>query len=96
MNATDNTSKRDPLPDEFATLKELGEFWDTHDSSDYEEYLSEQTIQLELSPRLKRARYLPLDAELAQKLKEIAHNKGLSSETLLNLWVQEKLLTVAP
>ena len=30
---------RDPLPEHFASLEEAAEFWDTHDSGDYEEYL---------------------------------------------------------
>ena len=30
---------RDPLPETFATVEESGEFWDTHSTSDYEEYL---------------------------------------------------------
>lgn len=92
MNATDKANKQDPLPDEFETLEALGEFWDTHDSADYEEHIDAKPVKLELGSNLKRARYLPIEAELAQKLKAVAHRKGLSSETLLNLWIQEKLL----
>lgn len=29
----------DPLPDSFETEEEAGAFWDTHSTSDYEEYL---------------------------------------------------------
>lgn len=29
----------DPLPDSFETEEEAGAFWDTHSTTDYEEYL---------------------------------------------------------
>jgi hypothetical protein len=31
---------KDPLPEEFETLEDLAEFWDTHDVADYAEYLT--------------------------------------------------------
>ena len=34
-----NTRDIDPLPEEFASEEEAGEFWDTHSVADYEEYL---------------------------------------------------------
>lgn len=29
----------DPLPDEFKSIEEAAEFWDTHSITDYEEFL---------------------------------------------------------
>ncbi len=29
--------ERDPLPDKSASLEEVAEFWDTHDTADYED-----------------------------------------------------------
>jgi len=37
----------DPLPDEFASEQEAGEFWDTHSLTVYEEYL--EAVDLEIS-----------------------------------------------
>jgi dolichol-phosphate mannosyltransferase len=31
--------QRDPLPEHFNSLEEAAEFWDTHDSADYEDYM---------------------------------------------------------
>jgi hypothetical protein len=35
--------------------------------------------------------YYPLDATLSTRIHSIAKKRGVSPETLLNLWVQEKL-----
>ncbi|MCP3959788.1 MAG: hypothetical protein GY719_18220 [bacterium] len=34
---TPQAKERDPLPDESASLEEIAEFWDTHDTADYED-----------------------------------------------------------
>ncbi|MDQ1559808.1 MAG: CopG antitoxin of type toxin-antitoxin system, partial [Pyrinomonadaceae bacterium] len=40
--------KRDPLPERFATIEEAAEFWDTHDSADYEEYMRDVECQVNI------------------------------------------------
>jgi hypothetical protein len=41
---------------------------------------------------LQHRRYLvSLDPELAEKLTAEAHKRGLSTETLINLWLSKKL-----
>jgi hypothetical protein len=47
--------KRDPLPKEFGSLEEAGEFWDTHDSTDYEEYMKEVRVEAGSEPSDTRA-----------------------------------------
>ena len=36
---TIDNKQLDPLPDSFASAEEAGEFWDTHSTMDYVEYL---------------------------------------------------------
>ncbi|MGA2261087.1 MAG: DNA/RNA helicase domain-containing protein [Acidobacteriota bacterium] len=53
--------KRIPLPEYFAGLEDAGAFWDTPDSADYEEYVSEAGCVAEI----KRRTYLvPVDGDL--------------------------------
>ncbi len=79
--------RRDPLPEHFASLEEAAEFWDTHDSADYEEYMRDVACEVEIEYR----RFLiSLDSDLFRKVSSIARAKGVSSETLVNLWIQEK------
>jgi hypothetical protein len=51
-NARSKTTKRrDPLPEHFSSLEEAGEFWDTHDSSDYEEYFEDVECVFDIKKR---------------------------------------------
>jgi hypothetical protein len=36
----ENKTTKDTLPETFDTFEEMAEFWDTHDVTDYEEYLT--------------------------------------------------------
>ncbi len=81
--------QRDELPDEFASLEEAGEFWDTHSITDYEEFLEPVEFEVDLPPRTgKRIR---LAQDLVVKVGEAAKQQGVSIEMLVNLWIQEKV-----
>ena|SRR5947209_4940207 len=41
----------DPIPDEFASYEEAGEFWDTHDTTDYPEAFQTVDVQVEFRER---------------------------------------------
>ncbi len=43
---------RDPLPDSFATEEEAGEFWDSHSTMDYIEYLEPVDDVIDLKQRV--------------------------------------------
>ncbi|HEY3135593.1 MAG TPA: CopG family antitoxin [Blastocatellia bacterium] len=80
--------QRDPLPEQFSNLDEAVEFWDTHSLADYEEYWKD--VQCEIN--IKRRTYqISVDSSLYQKLRRAARARGVSAETLVNLWLQEKV-----
>lgn len=62
-------------------------YFDTHDLS--EDLKNGPEVQFEVSPRARRKRY-PLERGLSDKVESIARQRGVSAETLLNLWIQEK------
>ena len=79
--------KKIQLPEHFANVEEAGLFWDTHDSADYEEHAAE----VECAADIKRRTYLvPVDSDLYRTVRIIAQQKGISPETLVNMWIQEK------
>ncbi len=83
---------QDQIPEQFATIEEAAEFWDTHDLADYWDL----TEEVEFEVNLQRRRYLvALDPELAEKLAAEAHQRELATETLVNLWLSEKLQQIA-
>ncbi|MGA7877599.1 MAG: CopG family antitoxin [Desulfoferrobacter sp.] len=78
----------DPIPEHFASAEEAGEFWDTHDLADYWDETSASNIRFNLKSR----HYLiSLTPEIAHELQRIAEAEGVSAETIVNLWLQEKL-----
>ncbi|TAK03519.1 hypothetical protein EPO44_07160 [bacterium] len=81
-------NKKEPIPKHFRTLEEAGEFWDTHDLGAY----WDQTEEVMMSFRLKRKRYLfSIEPGLARKLHTAAAARGVSPETIANLWLREML-----
>ena len=77
----------DPIPDEFTSVEEAAEFWDTHSLADY----WDQTQEVEIEVQAPRRQWVPLASDLADKTAEKARQEGVSLETLVNIWVAEKL-----
>jgi hypothetical protein len=48
------TKQIDPIPDEFRSYEEAGEFWDTHDTADYSHIF--RTVEGDTPPRQTRPR----------------------------------------
>jgi hypothetical protein len=70
------------------SYKTIGEFWDTHDLAEHWEQTEPAEFEMDLQSEVT---YYPLDITLATRVRSIAKQRGVSTETLLNLWVQEKL-----
>ncbi len=69
------------------TYQEIGAFWDEHDATQVGEQID---VKFEVNIKSQR-RYYPIDSHLSSKIKQVAKERGISEETLLNLWVQEKI-----
>ncbi len=70
------------------TYEEIGEFWDTHNLADYWEQTKPAEFEVDIQSEVT---YYAVDSELSAKIQSIAKQRGISADTLLNLWVQEKL-----
>lgn len=69
------------------TLEEIVDFWDTHSLDDY----WDQTHEVEFEVRARRRRRVALDPEVYTRLETQARARGISPETLVNLWLVERL-----
>jgi uncharacterized protein YfaS (alpha-2-macroglobulin family) len=69
------------------TLEEIADFWDTHSLDDY----WDQTYEVEFEVRAKRRRRVTVDPEIYAQLEVQARARGLLPETLVNLWLAERL-----
>jgi predicted DNA binding CopG/RHH family protein len=90
--AKSRKSKRDPLPEQFNSAEEAGEFWDTHSGADYEEYMQEAHFEVDLKQHSTEVR---VSDQLLRDVRRIARQQGVATETLVNLWLQEKVAAKA-
>ena len=83
-------SKRErvPIPDLFRSIEEAGEFWDNHDLGDYWDVTKEADFEVAIQ---RRVFLTALEPELAKKLTDYARKQGVSTETLINVWLSERL-----
>ncbi len=70
------------------TYQQISEFWDDHDLADYWDNLKPVEFEVEIETNTT---YFPVETNLSQNLAKIAKQHGVSPETLLNLWIQEKM-----
>src|SRR6185436_9037366 len=70
------------------SYEELAEYWDTHSLADH--WDQTHAVEFELDVQ-SSALYFPVYRILADKLRAAASAHGVSAETLLNLWLQERV-----
>jgi len=83
-----SSKKRDPIPPHFKSVAEAAEFWDSHDLADYWDLTKEVSVEVDIQ---RRVFLTALEPGLAKKLTECAHRQGVSTETLINVWLTEKV-----
>lgn len=70
------------------SYKEIGEFWDTHDLSDFWDKTKAASFEVDIESEVT---YYAVDKMLSEKIQAIAQRRGVTADTLINLWMQEKL-----
>ncbi len=78
----------DVLPENFSSLEEFWGFWDTHSSADYEADMEAVAADIDL---ISSKVYFSVAKDLLSKVRTQARRQGVSPETLVNLWLQERL-----
>lgn len=80
--------QRDLLPENFDSLEEFWAFWDTHSTADYEDFMEDVDVQINLR---SSKMYCAVEKDLITQLRTQARQEGVSTETLINLWLREKV-----
>lgn len=65
------------------TLEKMGEFWDNHDFTDFD--TDAPDVEFEISCAI------PIELDLLSSVEQQARMRGVKVETLVNLWLQQKL-----
>lgn len=69
------------------TPEEIGEFWDTHSLDDY----WDKTGEAQFEVRAKQRKRVAVEPKIYEELAAEARARGVMPETLVNLWLAEKL-----
>jgi hypothetical protein len=72
------------------SIRELAEFWDTHDVTDFADELVEVGERV-FTRRPGIAVTVPLTASERSALRDLAASRGVDEAALIRTWVQEKL-----
>lgn len=76
---------------QFASEQEESNFWDTHSFTDYLDDTTEVNVTfIDARPR-KEQISLRLDRETITRLKTVARQRGIGYQTLIRMWVMERL-----
>lgn len=81
----------DPLPDSFATEEEAGEFWDTHSTTNYAEYLQPVDDIIEIKNRVFEVR---VAEDVFQKLQQEAESSHQSVPKVVDQILRKELTLV--
>jgi hypothetical protein len=85
-SSVNNESKTTNISN-VASLEEIADFWDTHSLADY----WDQTHDVEFEVRAVPRHRVTLDPTVYAQIEAQAHIRGVSPETLINLWLSERL-----
>ena len=83
-------NKSKTLP-KFKSLDNLINYFDSNDIGENIESMPKVHFDVNIK---KRVNLVALEDNLAKKVKKIAIKKHVSSETLINKWIKEKILKV--
>ena len=70
------------------SYKEIGAYWDTHDLGEVWDKSKKVKFDVQIETE---ATYYAVEKSLSEKIQSIARQQGVSSDTLVNLWIQQKV-----
>lgn len=65
------------------SLDKMGEFWDSHDFTEFDTDLED--VEFEVSSAVR------IEVDILSQVERQAQRRGVTVETLVNLWLQQKL-----
>jgi hypothetical protein len=74
---------------EFSSYEEMADFWDTHSFADY--WDETEPAEFEIDPNARRRYLVAVDRELLARAQRMALARGLSTESLVNLLLEQRL-----
>ncbi len=69
-------------------LEEMADFWDSHSLADYDDEIEE--VDMTFDPAARRT-WIGIEPDLLADLRRIARERRVSTQTLINLWLSERV-----
>ena len=82
--------KIDPIPKAFKSYEQAGEFWDTHDTTDYPDNFTNTNAQVELKGRRFE---IEIDEDVMELLSKKAQRSHTKAGRLANRLLRKELIT---
>jgi len=76
---------------QFANEQEEAAFWDDHDSTEFLDETEPVNVTFIDARKPKKQISLRLDQAIINQLKTVATSKGLGYQTMIRMWVMERL-----
>jgi hypothetical protein len=73
---------------EASSYEDIGAYWDTQDLSKVWHKTRKVKFDIQIE---SETIYYPIEKSLSEKIQSIAKRQGVSSDTLINLWIQQKV-----
>lgn len=70
-----------------SSVEEIADFWDNHSLDDH----WDETHEVEFEVRVQQRRRVTLDPDLYSKIEIQARQRGVLPETLVNIWLTERV-----
>ena len=74
---------------EFKTLEEEAKFWETHSFSEFTDEL--KPVKVKFAKNLSEGITIRFDEVTLNKIRGLAHKKGIGPTTLARMWILEHL-----
>lgn len=81
------------MPD-LKSYAEIADFWDTHSVADY--WDETEAVEMEISSSARRRYLVAIDPDLLGRVQTLARQRGLSTESLINLFIEQRLHQLEP
>ena len=69
-------------------LEATAEFWNTHSLADY--WDQTEPADFEFDPKARRHYLVAVDPDLMTRIRAVAQRRGLQTESLINLWLEQQ------
>lgn len=76
------------IPD-MESYEQIADFWDNHSLADY--WDQTEPADFEISPEARRRYLVAVDPDILSRVRRLARSRGLSTESLVNLLLEQRL-----